>query len=197
VDEARPNTGEKRSVRAACLARRDCLTPAERAGASAAIVAELTAMAELREATTVMCFASFRTEVDTGPLLDWCLRHGKRLALPRVTGPRTLECRLVTDTQRDLEPGSWGILEPVDRLSALDPGEIDCVIVPGSAFDREGGRLGYGGGFYDAYLRLLRPDVPRVAGAFACQLCDEVPMEGHDLRIDALVTEEGVLRFRR
>ncbi len=192
----KPNTGEKQSVRAACLARRDCLSPDERARASAAIVAQLTTMVELQEATTVMCFASFRTEVDTGPLLDWCLRRGKRLALPRVAGPRALECCLVTDPTRDLEPGTWGISEPVGRLSVVDPAEIDCVVVPGSAFDREGGRLGYGGGFYDAYLRLLRPDVPRIAVAFACQLCDEVPTRDHDLRMDTLVTEEGVLRFR-
>lgn len=196
MDEARPYGDDKRSVRALCLARRDSLTPDERAAASAAIVARLTEMPELLEASTVLCFASFRTEVDTAALLDWCLEHGKRLALPRVVGPRTLECCLVADSARDLATGAWGILEPVARLNAVDPAEIDCVIVPGSAFDRQGGRLGYGGGFYDAYLPQLRAGVPRIAVAFACQVCEEVPTLDHDLRMDALVTEDGVLRFR-
>lgn len=188
---------EKQRLRAASLACRDALSPEERARAGAAIVAQLTALKELRRATTVMTFAGFRTEVDTLPILDWCRREGKRCALPKVTGRRTLACFAVADAGRDLAPGMWEIPEPVAGLPPVAPAEIDVVIVPGSAFDRRGGRIGYGGGFYDTYLRLLRPDVPRIAVGFACQLVAEVAMEDHDLRMDALVTEEGVLRFHR
>lgn len=189
--------GEKQRLRAASLARRDALPPEERARAGAAIVAQLTALEELRRATTVMTFAGFRTEVDTLPILDWCRREGKRCALPKVTGRRTLTCFAVVDADHDLAPGMWDIPEPVAGLPLVEPDEIDIVIVPGSAFDRRGGRIGYGGGYYDTYLCLLRPDVRRIAVGFACQLVDEVAMEAHDLRMDALVTEEGVLRFPR
>ena len=70
---------------------------------------------------------------------------------------------------------------------------IDVVIVPGSAFDREGGRMGYGGGFYDAFLRRLRPEARRIGIGFEAQLVEHVPCEEHDLCVDLLVTEERVL----
>ena len=188
---------DKQSLRAECLGRRDALSTAERRCAGERIVAQLVALEELRRARVVMSFASFRSEVDMLPILEWCRREGKRCVLPRVSGRRTLEAFEVTDAERQLVPGVWGIPEPMAGLPQVEPVEIDVVIVPGSAFDRCGGRIGYGGGFYDAYLRRVRLDVPRIAVSFACQLADEVVMETHDLRMDVLVTEEGVLRFRR
>jgi 5-formyltetrahydrofolate cyclo-ligase len=74
------------------------------------------------------------------------------------------------------------------------PEELDLVFVPGSAFDEEGGRCGYGGGFYDNYLPLTRPGTPWVALAFEAQLVPTIDCEEHDLPVTAIVTERRVIR---
>ena len=131
-----------------------------------------------------MLFASFRSELDTAPIAEWVLRAGKTLCLPRILGPRRMAAFRVTDPGADLAPGTWGIPEPREGLPEVPPETIDLVFVPGSAFDEEGGRCGYGGGFYDTYLPLTRPGTPRVALAFEAQLVPKIAGEAHDLSGD-------------
>ena len=183
----------KRRLRALVLARRDALAGAQRLAAGEALRARLVALPVVAQATTILCFASFRSEIDTAPLIGWCLEHGINVALPRIIGPRHMEAFAVTDTQADLIPGHHDIPEPREGLAPVDPATIDVVIVPGSAFDRKGGRMGYGGGFYDAFLRRLRPGARRIGIGFEAQLVEHVPREEHDLCVDLLVTEERVL----
>jgi 5-formyltetrahydrofolate cyclo-ligase len=187
----------KRAVRERIVARRDRLSGATRRAHSARVLDHLVTLPELRTAAAVMCFASFGSEVDTAPLVRWCLDQGKRVALPRIVGRRHMEAFWVTDPAADLEGGSFGIPEPRAGLPQALPEAIDLIVVPGSAFDRSGDRIGYGGGFYDTFLPRLRPQTPRVAVAFELQLVDDVPAESHDLGVDVLVTERGVLRFAR
>ena len=142
-----------------------------------------------------MVYASFRSEVDTASVISWCREQGKRIALPKVTGVGTMEVFLVGDPQVDLEAGVWGIPEPRSGLERARPSEIDVVIVPGVAFDLHGGRLGYGGGYYDTYLPSVPADRLLVGIAFRAQVVDCVPMGPHDRRMDVLVTEDCVHRF--
>jgi 5-formyltetrahydrofolate cyclo-ligase len=188
-------SARKKAVRQAALLRRDALSDGERRERSTVIAYLLSSLDEVREAQTLMAYASFRSEVDTSQFMTWCLQHGKRLALPRVAGARAMDTCLVHDLDADLESGAWGIPEPSARLSRLSPGEIDIVIVPGVAFDRKGGRLGYGGGYHDKYMMGLRARVRRIAVAFEAQVEDVVPRGAHDLTMDVLVTEEGVLQL--
>ncbi len=187
----------KRAARERALAARDALAPAERARLSTLVCARAAALPELRGARSILLFASFRSEVDTRPLLDALLARGSAVALPRVVGPRLLEARHVTDPDADLEPGAWGIPEPREGLPAVPPRRIDAVVVPGAAFSLAGARCGYGGGFYDAYLPRLAPGTPRIALAFEAQVVDELPCEPHDLRVDAIVTEARVISRSR
>ena len=149
---------------------------------------------ELAAAGTVMLFASFRTELDTMPIAEWVLRAGKTLCLPRVLGPRRMAAYRVTDLAADLAPGKWDIPEPREGPPEVPPEAIDLVFVPGSAFDEEGRRCGYGGGFYDNYLPLTRPGTPWVALAFEAQLVPRIDCEDHDLPVTAIVTERRVIR---
>jgi 5-formyltetrahydrofolate cyclo-ligase len=142
----------------------------------------------------VLGFASFRTEVDTAPLVAWLLARGVTVALPRMVGPRHIEAFAVTDPAADLAPGGYGIAEPRPELPVVEPAAIDVVIVPGSAFDARGGRLGYGGGFYDAFLTRTRPDTRRVGICFDLQVVARVPREPHDLCVDVVVTERRVIQ---
>ena len=100
-----------------------------------------------------------------------------------------MEAFVTTDPTTDLVPGRYDIPEPREGLAPVDPAVIDVVIVPGSAFDRAGGRIGYGGGFYDGFLRRLRPAAPRIGIGFEAQLVERVPREAHDLCVDLVVTE--------
>ena len=142
-----------------------------------------------------MLFASFRTELDTTPLAEWVLRAGKTLCLPRVLGPRRMAAFRVTDLAADLVPGKWDIPEPREELPEVPPETIDVVFVPGSAFDEDGRRCGYGGGFYDTYLPRTRPGTPLGgAGLRGAARARRSACEPHDLPVTAIVTEGRVIR---
>jgi len=184
----------KGAARHHALAARDALSHEERECLAEAVRARALTLPELTAAGTVMLFASFRTELDTMPIAEWVLRQGKRLCLPRVLGPRRMAAYQVRDTAADLAPGKWDIPEPREGLPEVPPAQMDLVFVPGSAFDENGRRCGYGGGFYDTYLPLTRPGVPWVALAFEAQLVPAIDCEAHDLPVTAIVTEQRVIR---
>ena len=186
----------KRAARELALSRRDALSRERRGRLSAAICARAAALPELEAAGTVLLFGSFRTEIDTSPLIAWALARGRVVCLPRVLAPHVMAAYRIRNVGADLEPGAWGIPEPRDGLPEVAPEAIDAVVVPGAAFDVAGRRCGYGGGFYDTYLPLTRAGVPRVALAFEAQIVDEVACESHDLAVDAIVTELRVIRTR-
>ena len=185
----------KRSLRRDVLARRDAMSEDERRRAGAVIVERFLGLPEVTEARTVMAFWSFGSEVDTRPLLDALAERGATIALPRIEDGR-LEPRRWAPGE-PLEQTWFGASEPTAGVT-VDPGSIDVVAVPGVAFDRQGGRLGYGGGFYDRFLVRLRTGALRAAIGFACQLVDDrVPTAAFDLRIDVLVTDQEVVRLDR
>ena len=188
--------GPKLELRRRALAARDALPGAERARLSARVCARAAALPELAAATTIMLYASFRSEVETTALFAWASAAGKAACAPRILAPRLMAAYLITDPAADLVPGSWGIPEPRDGLVEVPPQRMDVVVVPGAAFDAAGRRCGYGGGFYDTYLARTRPGIPWVALAFEAQLVGELPCEPHDLAVGAIVTEARVLRPR-
>ena len=128
------------------------------------------------------------------PSSTTALASGREVSLPRVDARRRmLEPVRIVDPGRDLVPGFHGIPEPAAHCALAEVASIDWVLVPGIAFDRDGRRLGYGGGYYDRLLPLLPADCRRVAGAFAGQCVDRVPSAPHDARVDVLITEDDVL----
>ena len=187
---------EKKRVRNLVLARRGALTERERQGKSLHIEKQVLTLPEYEKAQTVMLFLNFRDEVETTALAEETLTRGKQLVLPRCAPQGILIPALIRDLDQDIKPGTWGIREPrLQGLREADPWAIDLVIVPGAAFDGQGNRLGYGGGYYDRFFGRLRPEVLRVAIAFATQVLPEVPVDPHDQKMSILVTEEGVHRY--
>ncbi|HZP91000.1 MAG TPA: 5-formyltetrahydrofolate cyclo-ligase [Actinomycetota bacterium] len=182
----------KRALRARMRAARDAASEAERAGWSGEIARRLLGLAEVRDARTVMAFSSFGSEVDTRPVLERLLADGCAVALPRVEGGRIVPVELRPDAR--LRPASFGALEP--EGDPLAPEAVDAVIVPGLAFDRRGYRVGYGGGFYDRFLPLLRAGAPRVGVCFSLQLVEEVPHGPADVPVELVVTQDEVIRCR-
>lgn len=184
----------KRALRLEVLERRDALPSAERDAQSRRIADRLLALPELERADTVMVFSSFGSEVDTRLILERLAARGVRLALPRI---RDGEMWPIAYRPGDpVTRAAFGALEPSDGRE-LEAAEIDVVVTPGVAFDRDGYRVGYGGGFYDRFFRRAREDALRVAIAFSAQVVPPVPRGRADEPIDALVTEDELIRCRR
>jgi 5-formyltetrahydrofolate cyclo-ligase len=181
----------KRAARRAVLERRDAIPGPDRDERGRRILERLRALPELERARTAMAFWSFGSEVDTAPLLRVLHEAGIRVVLPRIEGEDLVAVAYAPGDP--VAPTAFGAMEPT-AAEVVDPFEIDVVIVPGVAFDRAGGRVGYGRGFYDRYLRRLRGDVAAIAVAFAEQVVDSVPAGAIDRRVDAIVTEDEVIR---
>ncbi len=188
---------EKKELRSFMLKKRERLKEPEIKEKSDAIREKLNTLEEYRRAEGVLFFLSFGTEVRTETMVRESLASGRIVVVPQTDRreKRLILSRLL-NYEEDLYPGTWGIPEPrPGALRPVDLAVIDLVIVPGLAFDREGGRLGYGGGYYDRLFPELKAGVPLVALAFSCQLVAKVPLASHDKKIDFLITEKEILRF--
>jgi len=191
---------KREELRQKVLIGRDRLTVLELEQKSKAVIANLFKLEELHGAPTVLFYASFRSEVQTGAGIKRSLATGMKVALPlSLPENRLLQPYLINDPSKDLRLGYCSIPEPIpEKTEVVDPGELDVVVIPGSVFDQNGGRLGYGGGFYDRFLADQAGSAFRVALAFGLQVVEEeLPLEPHDQGIDCLVTEEKVFRFAR
>jgi 5-formyltetrahydrofolate cyclo-ligase len=173
------------------LARRDALSAAERRALSARVTARLLALDAYRGARCVMAYSSFGSEFETAELIADLLARGKQLVLPRVErGTRALQLHLVTDPVQQLAPGIWGIPQPRPELCPSVPvSQLDFVLVPGVAFTRRCERLGYGGGYYDSFIRGLARRPPLVVAAFELQIVPELPSTERDQAVDLVITE--------
>ena len=145
-------------------------------------------------AKTVMWYVDAGSEVRTRHTLPDALTHGKRVVVPYcILETNELELFHLEDMS-ELVEGAYRILEPRAELRAvpakiLQPEELNLVMVPGTAFDIRGGRMGQGKGYYDRLLARARPDAPLVALAFECQMFPEIPVDAHDVFMDAVLTE--------
>jgi 5-formyltetrahydrofolate cyclo-ligase len=168
---------------------RAALSAVEREKKSREIEARLIALPEYQAATAIMFFASFRTEVDTLPMIRHALGASKRVILPKVKG-RDLALFEIGDFDNDCAPGAWDIPEPREhRPMPLE--DVDLMIVPGLAFDVQGNRLGYGAGFYDRILPGFKKGT--AALAFEVQIVPEVPTAEFDIPVKRIITEHRVI----
>ena len=160
------------------------------------ICAAFVALPEHAAARTVMWYIDVRSEVRTRQHLPAALASGKKIVVPYCIEGEVLEL-FHLECMDELELGMYRILEPKKDLRTVaakrvTPQELDLVQVPGVAFDRRGGRMGHGKGYYDKLLENARPDAALVALAFECQLFEEIPAAAHDIFMDKLVTEKQV-----
>ncbi len=160
------------------------------ARASRQIVGRLGALPEVASARAVHLFWPLPGEVDLRPLAESLAAAGVVVALPAVVGPRALAHRRFQPGR--LAEGQWGLMEPGPGAPAVDPATLDVVVVPALALGRDGSRLGYGGGFYDAFLAAT--PALRVGVAVSAALVAAVPTEPHDARLGVVVTETETIR---
>jgi 5-formyltetrahydrofolate cyclo-ligase len=143
-----------------------------------------------------MFYASCDYEVVTDGMIKAALKAGKRVVVPLVNKAeeRTMSAVAVTDLQKDLCIGTFGVREPLES-KAVEPGSIDLVIVPAIAFDFRGHRLGYGKGYYDTWLQRF-PIEKRIGLAYELQVVERLPFDGNDLPVGVIVTEMRTLRTK-
>jgi len=185
VEKAEARTEIKRRVAA--------LSPAERAAKNTLIREKLLAVPEFARASVVMLFASMADEADTLGIIDAALAAGKTVVLPKVgkSGVMTVHC--VRSVAADTAPGVYGILEPAGG-EGVDASRIDFCLVPARAFDRSGRRLGRGAGYYDRFMSDPGFKAFRCGIAFREQIIEQVPHEPHDLPVELIVTDDGIIK---
>ena len=157
--------------------------------ASLRIFSFLREMEVFQRAKTIFCFVSTPEEINTHPIIAYAWNCGKRVAVPKCMEKGHMEAYVI-QSEGDLEEGKFGILEPKDGCEMLEPSQINLIILPCLSCDREGNRLGYGGGYYDRYLE--KCGAVRVVICREKLMMEEIPSEPFDQKPHYLITEKGV-----
>lgn len=184
---------EKARLRGEIRRRLLSLPPDQAARSDALICRRLLSLPEYAGARTVFAFAGVGWEIRLTDFLARALAEGKRVALPRVTGPGRMEARVLCDLRR-LVPGAFGIPEPPEDAALCPAEEIDFAVVPCVCCDISGRRLGQGGGYYDRFLSAAA--FPAAAVCRDAVLARELPADPWDRPVDLVVTETRVYDAR-
>ena len=174
-------------------ARRKSLPEMEREMLSEIITEKFLAQEIYQRAEIVMAYVSMPEEVQLKRIFVDAFNRGKTLAIPLITGKGEMQAVIVPDFNA-LEVGDFGIYTVREDLrNFIDAEKINCVIVPGAAFDVNKNRLGLGGGFYDKFLpRAVH--AKKIALAYDFQIIGNLPVEPHDSPIDIIITENRILK---
>lgn len=186
-----PHPALKEQLRSEALARRDGLAKAFRAEAARTIAERACGLPDLHGVNPVGGYWPIRSEVDPRPLLEALLERGQDVALSQILHPH-LSWRLWQPGDV-LIKGGFGVREPGPDAPEVFP---KALIVPLVAFDRRGGRIGYGKGHFDRAIAALEAQHPvlTIGLAYAVQEIEQVPVEEHDRRLDVVITETDLIR---
>lgn len=186
------NSTQKKLIRKEVLNTRIQLSPDTIEKAGSLIRDHVISVIEEGNFTSVLLYADFRNEVPTGGIYSYCMEKHIKVGYPRCAGDHSMAFYEVK-SENDLSSGYQGILEPDLRCPLMEPAvDSAIVILPCVSADRQGHRLGYGGGFYDRYLA-ERPKLFRLALAYDFQIMEGLPAEEHDMSMDMIITEHGAV----
>jgi 5-formyltetrahydrofolate cyclo-ligase len=185
---------DKNQLRRDILGRRDALSPSRQKEHGERVLHRLLSMEDFQRASTLFIYVSFRSELETMPIIKGLIQAGKRVVVPvTLVAEKDLLPVFITDPEEELCPGYCSIPEPrqaIWKKNAVPAVEIDMVLLPGSVFDERGGRMGYGGGYYDRFVSAKAPQALRVGLCHDLQMVPEAPLQEHDEMLDYIVTEE-------
>lgn len=181
----------KTALRQQAKEARSLLSPSQIAEYSAAIGRRLLDL--LNGFETIMVYVSKVPEVDTGDLILDLNRRGVQVVVP-IIERETCSLRLsYLPDPSVLVPSTFNVPEPLGHELPARPEDVQAVIIPMLAFDAEGDRLGYGAGYYDRFL-CRYPHPIKIGIAFSCQQAESIPVEGSDVKMDYIVTENEIIR---
>jgi 5-formyltetrahydrofolate cyclo-ligase len=184
---------DKRKLRKRVIEDRLQLIPEKVKQKSDRIMSTFFSTDDYKKAKVVMFYVDMRNEVMTKAAINKAIAEGKRVVVPRVKKGYGL-LAIEIQSLEELSPGTFGVMEPPEKEEIVLK-DIDVVVVPGVAFDRNGYRIGYGAGYYDNFLPKLKSDAKNIAVAFEMQLRDLIPVESHDVKMDMIITEQGIYTF--
>lgn len=187
------SSNTKNSLRKSVLSFRNSLDKNDVLSMSADIFRQFLSIEKIQTSSKFMLYVDFRNEVATREIISKLLDLGKEVYLPVTLKEEKKLIPKRIFSLDDLVSGAYGILEPKVDAPTIEPSFLDVVVVPGSVFDRNGYRTGYGGGYYDRFLEGI--NVIRVGVCFDFQLVDDVFPENHDKRMDFIITEKSILSF--
>lgn len=174
---------DKKELRRGIRERKRAMTEEEIVSRSAALGKAFAASELYRNANTIYGYLPYNQEVRTVPMLEQALQDGKKVAVPKVIGDEMVFIYLTDLAQ--VEKGYAGIPEPIANEPVADD-ETALVLMPGLAFDKEGHRIGYGGGFYDRFLE-KEPNHPTLALCYEFQMLPHLETEAHDIPVDCVL----------
>ncbi len=150
-----------------------------------------------KNSNSLSSYVSFKSEVDTSDIISKSLNLNKNLFTPKVISNTELKLYLIKSLS-DLEKGSFGILEPNDCCSEFIPEQFNLtlILIPGLAFDISGNRIGYGKGHYDRLLSKLPKTSIKIGLAFKEQIYPSIPTEELDIKMDYLISEDGLIEMK-
>ncbi len=173
---------------------RDSLSPDERKKKDKDIIKRLFHMNEFMEAMTIMFFASYKSEPNIFEIIRESLNIGKRVVLPKVNIIKKELLLYEIKHCYEMDYGYMDIPEPdVVEDRRMNPEVLDLIIMPGIAFDEKGGRIGYGGGYYDRLISNIEEKTPLIAIAYDEQIVKKVPIFEHDVRVDKIITDKRII----
>lgn len=177
----------KKALRREIGAMKAALTPEQVEQRSAVLAQRLYETEQYRDCRSLYAYLSFNQEVRTNPIIERAWADGKRVAVPKVMGQEMVFIWI--DSFEGLVPqGAYNITEPIEDGPVADD-ETALVLMPGLAFDPEGRRVGYGGGYYDRYLE-KEPHHPLVALCYDFQLLPHLDTDPHDIPVDLVITDK-------
>jgi 5-formyltetrahydrofolate cyclo-ligase len=190
-------SGLKKMLRRQMRTRLAAMPPEERAQASLEICRRAAELPVFHDAQSVALFAPLASEPDIHPLIEEAWARGKRVVFPLMSReddvPR-LAWHAVKSWDEVIVNGPFSVREPDPaQCPRVHPLELDCIFVPGLAFDARGDRLGRGGGYYDAALAEFDVGTPRIGLMFACQQAESIPRDTHDQMVEIVITEAGIV----
>lgn len=182
---------DKKSLRKRYLAERAGLPIEEKQAIDCGITQNILQSEFYQRADCIFCYVSTAEEIDTRTVLENALASGKTVCVPLCGQGGSMSARKITAFS-DLQSGHYGILEPSDTAEEIAPETIDLILTPALSCDREGYRLGYGGGYYDRFLS--RTNAVCAALCASQRMSEMLPHEAFDRRCHYIITEREVLR---
>jgi len=180
----------KNSIRKILRQKKEAMLPEDRLEKSQRICRHL--MAIIRDKETVMVYTSKEKEVNTVPLIHALFRQKNPVVVPIIVKEDvSLRLSYLRDFSA-LVPSTFGVPEPIGNEIPAAAEDIGTIVLPMLGFDRTGGRIGYGAGYYDRFLS-KHPNLRKVGIAFACQEVGNLPVDENDIRMDTIITEDGIV----
>lgn len=185
---------EKKALRKEILTRRKNIDAAEKEEMDKKILNRFFESKYYKEAKNIFIYISYDSEINTREIINKAFKDGKKIYVPRTEFETRLMDAVEITSFDNLIKSSYGILEPSMEVLQVNPNKLDLIVVPGVAFDRNGGRMGYGAGFYDRYFKKINKDnikrIVKLALAYDFQVLEKVPMSVQDVPVDFIITEK-------